>query len=185
MNLTEYNVIADLGLTDHESVNLDDFAEYHAVLAASPANGHLELIVTVPGDGMRQAVSTALSVIQERLGFEPFVVRAMSTAAFDQGFDVLDSTSTITVREAADLMGVTPAAVRQRLASGSLAGYREGRDWRVNARVAVLCAPSGEQVARLRVPAGQPVVHEGTRYAPTGNGSSVGADATAYSYLPV
>ncbi|WP_149204612.1 helix-turn-helix domain-containing protein [Actinotalea subterranea] len=182
---TDYNVIADLGRITPDSVDLDRLADYHAVLGASPLNDHVELIVTLPAASLRQAVSTALTVIEAQLGFEPFIVRAMPTAAFDQGFDVLDATRAISASEAAALLGVTASAVRQRLATGSLAGGRDGRDWRVSARLANLYDGDGQRVARLVVPAGQEIVYEGTRYAPTGTGHSVGANPVAYTYTPV
>lgn len=38
---------------------------------------------------------------------------------------------TVTVQEAAELLGCTPANVRARLTRGSLPGWREGARWRV------------------------------------------------------
>ncbi len=40
-------------------------------------------------------------------------------------------TLVLTVDDAAHLIGVTPQAVRKRIAKGTLAAYREGRAWRV------------------------------------------------------
>ncbi len=40
-------------------------------------------------------------------------------------------TLVLTVDDAAQLIGVTPQAVRKRIAKGTLAAYREGRAWRV------------------------------------------------------
>ncbi len=40
-------------------------------------------------------------------------------------------TLVLTVDDAAHLIGITPQAVRKRIAKGTLAAYREGRAWRV------------------------------------------------------
>lgn len=180
----DYTVLLDLGDTDPDTFDLDPFAPFHGVLGATPAR-HVELVLTVPATNMLQAITSTLPFVTGTLGFEPYVVRAMSTTAYDAGFDMLDSTQVITVAEAARLMGVTPSAVRQRLASASLAGHRDGRDWRVHARLANLYAATGEPVARIRVPAGQEVVHDGIRYRPTGGAHSVGIDPLAHSYRAV
>ena len=181
----EYNVMIDLGEVAPDDVDLDAMAEYHAVLAAGAVDGHLELIITLHADDLRQAVSTALTVTEARLSIPPFAVRALSTAGFDAGLDVLDQVVRLTVGQAADLLGVTTAAVRQRLDRGTIPGRRLGRDWLVNARLANLYTADGELVARVHVPAGQhPIVHDGVRYVPTGGGHSVGEDPIAYSYVP-
>jgi excisionase family DNA binding protein len=180
--MTSYTVLLDLASTDPEQFDLTPFADYHAVLASSPS-GHVELVCTVEAGNMRQAVSTVLADAYDRLRFEPFAARVLSTAAFDGGHDLNDTTQTISVAEAAAALGVTPSAVRQRLTSGSIAGQRVGRDWRVNSRLANLY-DGDHHVARLLVPAGEhAIVHDGVRYEANGGGHSVGAEPTAYTYL--
>lgn len=184
--MTDYNVMLDLGTREPGAVDLDPFAPYSGVLGGTPL-GTVELILTVPAARIDQAVVTATGALWRELGIEPRAVRALSTEDFDTGFDVLDATTTITVAQAAELLGVTPSAVRQRLNAGTLSGTRTGRDWTVSARLAALYA--GEDgdaplVARLHAPAGQLIVYEGTRYRPTGNGHSVGGQPTAYTYVP-
>ena len=127
---SDYNVIIDIGHIQPDGVDLDVLAVYHAVAAGTPT-GSVELILTMPAESLLQAITTTLSAVQALTRYEPFVVRAMSTAAFDAGYDIVGEPDTLSVGEAADRLGVTASAVRQRLSAGSLAGRRVGRDWRL------------------------------------------------------
>ncbi|MCV2396182.1 helix-turn-helix domain-containing protein [Actinotalea sp. M2MS4P-6] len=126
-----YNVVVDIGRVDPVALDLDPLAELHAV-AAGTCYGTLELILTLPAEDLRQAASLGWSVVKAA-GHEPQALTVMTIADFDLRWG-LDEPATITVREAAELLGVSPQAVRQRLDSGSLPGERRGRDWHLPKR---------------------------------------------------
>jgi excisionase family DNA binding protein len=56
----------------------------------------------------------------------------------------------LTVREAADLLGVAPVSVRKRIASGRLPAVKRGRDWWLDRRVV-------QRVAREQLGSGRPL----------------------------
>ncbi|NHT18737.1 hypothetical protein [Cellulomonas sp. IC4_254] len=128
--MTDYNVMLDVGSTDPEKFDLEPFTPYGAVLVTTPARTR-ELVLTIPGKDISQAITTALAVFAAALHYEPYVVRAMSTAAYDAGVDLPPSPESVSVGEAAGRLGVTPSAVRQRLSAGRFPGERVGRDWQV------------------------------------------------------
>jgi excisionase family DNA binding protein len=63
---------------------------------------------------------------------------------------MLDLGSSLTVREAAGRLGVSPLAVRQQIASGRLAAVKRGRDW-------LLDPQAVERMARQRPGSGRPL----------------------------
>jgi excisionase family DNA binding protein len=65
----------------------------------------------------------------------------------------VDDYSLLSVREAADRLGVGPVAVRKRIASGRLPAVKRGRDWWLDARVV-------QRAERERAGAGRPLAPE-------------------------
>lgn len=59
----------------------------------------------------------------------------------------------LSVREAADRLGVSPAAVRLRIAGGELSAVKLGRDWRVDEREVLRVARRGDGAGRPLSPA--------------------------------
>lgn len=59
----------------------------------------------------------------------------------------------LSVREAAERLGVSPAAVRQRIAGGELPAVKLGRDWRVDEREVLRVARRGDGAGRPLSPA--------------------------------
>ncbi len=125
---TMYNAVIDVGRVEPLDEYLDQLDGYHAVLAGTPA-GTLEVIISLPAESLRQAATTALAVV-EAAGLTPRTLDVLTSEDFDARH-ADDDGETISVAEAAELLGVTPSAVRQRLGSGSLPGRRVGRDWRL------------------------------------------------------
>jgi excisionase family DNA binding protein len=65
----------------------------------------------------------------------------------------MDSISLISVREAADALGISPAAVRHKVTSGLLPAVKHGRDWQVEERAV-------RGLARQPAGAGRPLATE-------------------------
>lgn len=128
MSTTDYNVTVGIE-TDPETFDLNPFAEWSAVLGAAPQGGQ-QLVLTIPAQGLRQAIGTALSIV-EAAGLTPQAVDALTTVDYDYRSAVA-ATDTVGLPEAAEILGVTREAVRQRAASGSLPATKNGRDWRIS-----------------------------------------------------
>ena len=181
---TDYNAIVDLGIPGEPADELlAPLAVFHAVAAAS-RRGTVEVILTLPAESLRQAVTTALAVCQAASGREPVAVHVLTTADFDAGLWLTPGSDELSVAEAAELLGVTPSAVRQRLANRTLAGWRAGRDWRVP-RAAV------EPTNTVRIRTTSPMIHmtlrvnsgagEASDALPSGSGSEPVRDPIAGS----
>lgn len=130
METTSYNAIVDIGVTTPDDAILDALTGYHAVLS-STAHGTLEVVITLPAEDLRQAATTALAVVAQAIGRSPRAIHVLTTEDYDAGLGTSLEPETVSVNEAALILGVTPSAVRQRLALGTLPGRRVGRDWRV------------------------------------------------------
>lgn len=128
MPTTDYNAIVDLGVREPADEILDALADYHPALIGG-RRGTIVAIITLPAENLRQATLTALAVTTAAIGREPFGVHVMTTADFDAYW--AGDGEEISVQEAAQILGVTASAVRQRLSAGTLPGTRKGRDWRL------------------------------------------------------
>lgn len=127
MTLTLYNAVIDVGRAEPRDEYLEALAEHSPVLAAAP-RGTLEVVLSLPASSLRQAVVTALALV-EAAGLTPRSIEVLTSEDFDARS--ADDGATISVAEAAELLGVTASAVRQRLGAGTLPGRRIGRDWRL------------------------------------------------------
>ncbi|PFG16265.1 excisionase family DNA binding protein [Propionicimonas paludicola] len=107
---------------------LDQFADYHPVVTVSNL-GRTELIVSIPAEHMWQATSTARALSAD-LG----VTRV--TVELSDDFDRRAGTEIpplLSVTEVADRLGITRAAVQQRIDKGALPARRVGAAWVVPA----------------------------------------------------
>ena len=130
---TMYNVEAELDIRDVEERAeqlVDDLAGYHPAASRSPV-GNAQVIISLPAETLRQAFNTALAVIEQSTGARVLVAEVMTTAEFDRRLGLEPMPEMLSVAEAAAELEVTPQAVRQRLASGSLAGTKVGGTWYV------------------------------------------------------
>jgi len=155
---TMYNAVVNVGRVEPLDNYLEQLYGYHAVLASTP-EGAVEIIISLPAETLRQAVTTALAVV-EAAGLAPDAIEVLTSAAFDARHGE-DDGETISVTDAAELLGVTASAIRQRLAAGTIEGRRVGRDWRlpkaaIEARAAGqfrgLTPEDAQQIAERRAP---------------------------------
>lgn len=96
-------------------------------LSAAEAHGrHVQLTLTVPAESLRQAVTTALSLV-DPFG-RPTVVTSMTETVWDQRADWLPLPPLVSVPEAAQILGFSRQYVHQLIEEGKLPATRVGRD---------------------------------------------------------
>lgn len=119
---------------DTRSADLDRIADalddYDPVVSRT-LQGRPHVHLTVPAEGLRQAITTAMAVAAGATGFDVLAVEVMPTAEFEQRVDVEDVPALLSVSEAATELGVSPQAIRLRLDGGTLAGFKIGSTWAV------------------------------------------------------
>ena len=107
---------------------LERFADFHAVLARSTL-GRGELILSLPAEGLWQAVAT-LRALVERLDVTAVTVEASDD--FDRRADI-HVPALLSVTEVAERLGITRAGVQHRIDIGSLPAVRVGNAWAIPA----------------------------------------------------
>jgi excisionase family DNA binding protein len=102
---------------------VDDF---HPSASTSPA-GLLEVTITLPAEGLRQAVATGLALVATVAGVVR--VQALPEAVRDarEGWDVVDEL--LSASEAAEALGVSRQRVLQMIDEGKLPRRRVGREY--------------------------------------------------------
>lgn len=134
------NYVVDIEL-DHRGVTdamvdgihsaLDD---WHVSISESVA-GNVQLLLTVPAENLRQALGTGLALAAQVDGKrEPLVIAAMPETLRDEREGWVPVPETMSVTQAADLLGITRQAVLQRIESGSIPAQKVGREWRIPRR---------------------------------------------------
>lgn len=105
---------------------LDHLADWHAS-AGAVQSGNLGITLTLPADGLRQAVATALALVEPIA--PSLTVRALPERIRDerQGWEAVDDT--ISALEAAEILGVSRQRVQQMVAEGKLPRRRVGRGY--------------------------------------------------------
>ena len=116
---------------------VDRLADFAAAVEATAA-GHLLVTITLDADTVTAATRLALGLAGD-LAFPLTRVEVLSTADFDRRLGAADLDDVISVAEAANELGVSSQAIRQRLEAGTLAGRKAGRTWHVS-REGVLAA---------------------------------------------
>ena len=129
--MTSYNATITTGLLDDDAIDslVAVLADYHGALT-SPRIGETQIILTYPADNALQAVQTA-SAVAALHGIEVEALKVETTERFDRLAEEIVVPPLVGVTEAAQILGVSPQAVRYRLASGSLQGMRVGDSWAI------------------------------------------------------
>lgn len=115
------------GVDDDELV--DRLVDYHPAVGPSDlVSGAREAVITLPAASLSQAITTVRAVAAP-LGVL-HGLEIVPTAAWDHRLGrTTNEDDLIGVTEAAGALGVTPQAVRERLAAGTLPGRKIGRNW--------------------------------------------------------
>ena len=111
---------------------METFASYHPAVGDAPAcPGALKAVITLPAHTLTQAVATATALaaqVGDLVGIEVIPTRMWDRR---EGLKI-DDVDFVGVSEAAVRLGITPQAVRDRIASGRLPGRKVGRNWVVS-----------------------------------------------------
>ena len=123
----DYN--ATLTFTPVDGVDDDELVDYYPAVGPSDlVPGAREAVITLPAASLSQAITTVRAVAAP-LGVL-HGLEIVPTAAWDHRLGrTTNEDDLIGVTEAAGALGVTPQAVRERLAAGTLPGRKIGRNW--------------------------------------------------------
>ncbi|HEY9413568.1 MAG TPA: helix-turn-helix domain-containing protein [Pseudonocardia sp.] len=125
--MTTYNAVIETARRDEPGDDLlDALADYHPATSKS-ARGWLTVTITVPADSLRQAITTALALVEQAAGTEVVALEAMTTEEFDAraGFEPMP-TDLVGTTEAAQMLGVSRQRVQQMADGGFLPYVRVG-----------------------------------------------------------
>lgn len=130
-----YNAVAELDTyrdPDYDAVTIA-LADYHACIGRTSPRGRPEVVLTVPADSLRQAVSTTLAVIEAAAGHPVLVVEAMPTTEFDARQGFTDVPELLSVTEAAAALDVSRTRVQQLIDTHQLDAHKVGPTWAITA----------------------------------------------------
>lgn len=124
-----YNAIIELDAGPERAEDVVDALAAYSAAAGVTDRGHLEVVLTIPGETLVQVMQTAVAITAQAIGAHVLTARFIATEEYDtrQGLDPLPEM--VSVTEAAHTLGVSRQAVLQRLAGGSLPGRQVGTTW--------------------------------------------------------
>ena len=125
MTTQPFNVVAELDASfdeDTAEALLAPIADYSGGAYRSEL-GHAEVVFTIPAEGIRQATSTALAVL-ETYPWPLRSLRVLPTEDFDRLVEAIDVPPLVSVQEAADALGISRQAVLKAITTGSLPAIR-------------------------------------------------------------
>lgn len=113
---------------------VDALGTFHPAVSPSQQHpGSWEVVTTLPATGLDQAITTILAVARAAGITNVRGLEVIPTADWDRREATTDG-ELLSVTEAATRLGVTPQAVRERLKTGSLTGFKTGHRWIIPAR---------------------------------------------------
>lgn len=130
---TMYVVTAELAHKPTEAVTdwiVEYLADWHAV-AHAHESGNVAATLTLPAEGLPQAVSTAVRVIEP--AHRVVSVEAVDEATRDRREGWVPIPDLVGVTRAAEKLNISRAAVHKRIASGALPAQQVGREWAIPA----------------------------------------------------
>ena len=128
--MEHFNVRAELATRrrDLDDDLIDALDGYSPVVSRSD-RGRVEVIITLPADTLRQAITTALPLLEQAGNSGVIALEVMSTDEFDARNGIDPIPDLMSVSEAAELLGVTRTRVQQLLDEGKLPGSLVGRTY--------------------------------------------------------
>ena len=130
--MTMYNA----EVTVRTKLEIDDLLEvlagYHPSLSFA-GRGQWRATISLPAENLRQAISTALAVVEAGAGGPATAIEVTTSAEFDARMGLKPLPEMVSVTEAATQLGVTRQAVLERLERGTLPGQKVGTTWVIQA----------------------------------------------------
>lgn len=127
-----YNAIVEVAtkqdLTDDQLDDaLEQLAEYHGSVGVS-ARGFAFARVSLPAETLSQAASTAITITQAVLGGTAVAAEVLTEEEFLAREGWAPMPEVVSTNEAADILGVSPTRVRERIRDKSLPATKVGRE---------------------------------------------------------
>lgn len=148
--------------TDHRAALSDDLVDelldqldgFHAALGATQ-RGELAVTISYPAEDLRQALVTGEAVVRGALAAAHIdgkvtAAEVMTSEQFDRQLGLQPLPELLSVTEAAAIIGVTGARVRQMLDAGQLEGAKAGATWVVPRAAAEARRPAPSEVHTYR-----------------------------------
>lgn len=119
----------------HEPDDLvDALATFHPAVGTSQQHpDSWEVVTTLPATSLDQAITTIQAIARDAGITDLRGLEVIPTTDWDLREATTDG-ELLSVTEAATRLGVTPQAVRERLKTGSLTGFKTGHRWNIPAR---------------------------------------------------
>lgn len=153
MDLLLYNATAELAT----KARLEEIGEdvvtalegYHPAAGRSPF-GRVEVTISLPAESLRQAVTTALSVIETSTGLSVAAIEVLTTDDFDRRNGLDPVPGLLSVSEAAAFLAVSRQRVLQLVDAGALPAVKIGKTLALHrTAVEVRAAETGRSTSDL------------------------------------
>jgi len=108
---------------------LDALIDYHPAIGGD-ATGEAHVVITLPAEGLDQAISTARALFAP---LRPLGLEVVPTELWDRRVGIPRVPELLSVTDVATRLGVTRQAILQRIESGSLPAVKVGKGWAVPA----------------------------------------------------
>ena len=129
--MLHYNATIELDTpaTEQAAEHLVDQLASHGYSPAAGASpfGRLEVVITLPADGLRQAAVAALALVEQAAGIPARAVEVLTTDDFDRRHGLDPVPDLVSVTDAANMMGLSRQRVLQMVDEGKLPHSRVGK----------------------------------------------------------
>lgn len=124
-----YNAIVEIATKAKPEAVADDLMdgleEYHPAVGTSLL-GRPEVTITLPAESLRQALATALAVVENAAGKPAQSVEVMPTDDFDRRNGLEPMPELVSVTESAAMLGVSRQRVLQLVESSTIPAFKVG-----------------------------------------------------------
>ena len=124
------------------SSDLGELEEFRPALSNS-TRGWRSATVTVPGASLRQAIATAVALVEAAYAAPAIAVEAMTEAEADVRQGWVQTPDLVSVTQAAELLGVSRQRVLQRIRENTLPATQVGRDYVIPRSAVETASPKG------------------------------------------
>lgn len=128
--MTSYNATIEVDLKGDVDVDqvMGELEAYHPSLSTSP-RGWWAATITLPAESLLQATQTAVAVVERAYGAPSLTAAVMPTSEFDARQGWAPVPELVSVRQAAELLGVSRQRVLQRIDEKTLPAEKVGREY--------------------------------------------------------